>query len=118
MFKVWNIPFCKVTRSGEPVTPLTDAAHGKRPYERILLARRRTQQCNNIEIPDGLVLCSIPSGIHSHKPPLTDTLKGYVPPHPNCLEIFARSLVPGWTSYGLEVLKLQHSFLYHINKSF
>lgn len=31
---------------------------------------------------------------------------------PKCLELFARYLLPDYTSYGLEVLKFQHQFLY------
>lgn len=29
-----------------------------------------------------------------------------------CIEVFARYLVPGWTSVGNEVLKLQHESFY------
>lgn len=36
----------------------------------------------------------------------------YLPPTPKCLELFARYLLPNWTSYGLEALKFQHQFLY------
>ncbi|XP_068220515.1 uncharacterized protein Mettl4 isoform X2 [Palaemon carinicauda] len=61
----------KVTRGGEPVTPLCIQAHGKLPYERILLARKRGLNSSRASIPDGRVLFSIPSGLHSHKPPLT-----------------------------------------------
>ncbi|KAK7073384.1 Methyltransferase-like protein 4 [Halocaridina rubra] len=102
----------KVTKAGEPVTSLSSASYGKRSYERILLARRDGQRNHNVIIPDGLLLCSIPSGIHSHKPPLADVLQAFQVPQSSCLELFARSLVPGWTCYGLEVLKLQDSFLF------
>ncbi|XP_066986302.1 N(6)-adenine-specific methyltransferase METTL4 isoform X2 [Macrobrachium rosenbergii] len=103
----------KLTRGGEPVTPLCMQAHGKLPYERILLARKRGLNgcCRNLH--DGRVICSVPSGLHSHKPPLTEILKDYITPRARCMEIFARYLTPGWTSYGLEVLKLQHSFLFY-----
>ena len=43
---------------------------------------------------------------------LTELLKRFLAPEPRCLELFARSLVPGWTSIGLEVLRLQHSYLF------
>lgn len=36
----------------------------------------------------------------------------YLPSTPKCLELFARYLLPNWTSYGLETLKFQHQFLY------
>jgi hypothetical protein len=32
------------------------------------------------------------------------------------MEIFARYLLPDWTSWGLEVLKFQHLSLYSINE--
>lgn len=39
-------------------------------------------------------------------------MKDYLPNEPRCLEIFARYLLPKWTSWGLEVLKFQHLSLY------
>jgi hypothetical protein len=42
----------------------------------------------------------------------TDVLAPYLPTKPRCMEIFARYLLPGWTSWGCEVLKLQHLSLY------
>ncbi|XP_076062189.1 methyltransferase like 4 isoform X2 [Oratosquilla oratoria] len=186
----------KVTKAGDPVTKV-QGNHGKRPYERILFARRkhgvncrrkvknnvgkihqnsessvhRSEDCNQVcvehmnfsshdnqvptqvdcasdykeilehskidskvqeeslcskkgtysnvccgevenasdqVIPDELVLVSVPSGIHSHKPPLYECIKPYLSNEPRCLELFARYLQPGWTSVGLEVLRLQH----------
>lgn len=41
-------------------------------------------------------------------------MKKYLPNEPKCLEIFARYLLPEWTSWGLEVLKFQHLSLYAI----
>ena len=32
-----------------------------------------------------------------------DLLSPYLPDSPNCLELFARNLWPGWTSWGNEV---------------
>lgn len=57
----------QVTKGGEPVTPFA-ASHGKRPYERLLIASNFEKDKDTI--PDGLVICSVPSGVHSHKPPL------------------------------------------------
>lgn len=37
-----------------------------------------------------------------------EVLKSYIGAEANCLELFARSLQPGWTSWGNEVLKFQH----------
>lgn len=38
-----------------------------------------------------------------------EVLKPYIPADGKCLELFARSLQPGWTSWGNEVLKFQHT---------
>lgn len=38
----------------------------------------------------------------------TEVLKDYIKPDGECLELFARNLQPGWTSWGNEVLKFQH----------
>lgn len=43
-----------------------------------------------------------------------EIIKEYLPDEPKCLEIFARYLLPGWTSWGLEILKFQHLSLYEI----
>lgn len=43
-----------------------------------------------------------------------EIIKDYLPNEPKCLEIFARYLLPGWTSWGLEILKFQHLLLYEI----
>jgi len=96
-----------------------------------------------VNIPDGKLVISVPSAVHSHKPPLTgvyfkwkvyydfathtaskvkikillkflEIIKEYLPNEPKCLEIFARYLLPGWTSWGLEILKFQHLSLYEI----
>jgi len=60
------------------------------------------------------VILSVPSSINSHKPPLIDVLSKHFELGLNqkCLELFARYLVPGFTSFGNEVIKLQHSSLY------
>lgn len=38
-----------------------------------------------------------------------EVLKPYLGAEAKCLELFARSLLPGWTSWGNEVLKFQHT---------
>lgn len=40
---------------------------------------------------------------------LSEMLKNFLPDEPSCLEIFARSLIPDWTSWGNETIKYQHS---------
>jgi len=36
-----------------------------------------------------------------------DILASYLPENPQCLELFARNLLPGWTSWGNEVFICQ-----------
>lgn len=96
----------KVTRSGEPVTPL-DPRQSKLPYERILLVERVPS--DPVVKSDGRVIISVPSAIHSHKPPLDEILSdlGLLKNRGKRLELFARYLMPNWTSFGNQVLKLQ-----------
>lgn len=101
----------KVTQKGELVFPL-DSPH-KKPYEALLLGRvcansddtTRSELC---EIPDQRLIISVPSALHSQKPALSAVLKPYIRPNAKCLEMFARSLQPDWTSWGNEVIKFQH----------
>ncbi|XP_060605650.1 N(6)-adenine-specific methyltransferase METTL4-like [Ruditapes philippinarum] len=59
-------------------------------------------------ITDNKVIISVPCSLHSKKPPLTEVLRPYLPNDPKCMELFARNLLPGWTSWGNEVLLHQH----------
>lgn len=114
IFPNWNVTFVakwywvKVTTKFEPVCNFSEPP-GKQPYEKLIFAHRKRSLPSPI---DGKLLVSVPSAIHSHKPPLVDILKDFLPENPECLEIFARYLLPGWTSYGNEVLKLQHQCLF------
>ncbi|XP_069784434.1 N(6)-adenine-specific methyltransferase METTL4 [Narcine bancroftii] len=109
---VWH--WVKVTRRGEFVVPL-DSLH-KKPYEILVVGRYRggpAQQgrddCSGYAaVPDHKLIVSVPCTLHSHKPPLGEVLKGLARPHAECLELFARNLQPGWTSWGNEVLRFQH----------
>lgn len=103
----------KITTSGEFVFPL-DSEH-KKPYEVMVLGRYSSNtdksegSSPSISIEDHRLIVSIPSTLHSQKPCLSDVLKPYIRPTGKCLELFARNLHPGWTSWGNEVLKFQHS---------
>ncbi|NXW28872.1 METL4 protein, partial [Phaetusa simplex] len=103
----------KITRAGEFVLPL-DSLH-KKPYEVLVLGRvqedvkealRKPEDV--LPIPEHKLIVSIPCSLHSHKPPLTAVLAEFIKPDVECLELFARNLQPGWTSWGNEVLKFQH----------
>ncbi|KAL1501411.1 hypothetical protein ABEB36_006735 [Hypothenemus hampei] len=104
----------KVTINGEPICDFSRPP-GKQPFEQILIAKKGGE--NELIPTDGKLIVSIPSAIHSHKPPLIEVLKPFLPDNPSCLEVFARYLLPNWTSYGNEVLKFQHESFYLINNN-
>jgi len=109
----WNLQYVaawhwlKVTDSGEMVVPI-DSVH-KKPFETLIIgvpvgtlddsAVRRLQAHKTI--------ISSPS-VHSRKPILEDLFKEFLPENAKCLELFARGLLPGWTSWGNEVVKFQN----------
>nr|XP_006634415.2 PREDICTED: methyltransferase-like protein 4 isoform X1 [Lepisosteus oculatus] len=113
----------KITNSGEYVFPL-DSPH-KKPYEILVLGRYsggkesslRSSEKQEIPVPDQKLIVSVPSTLHSHKPSLADVLKEYVDPAAKCLELFARNLQPGWTSWGNEVLKFQHLSYFNVEET-
>lgn len=123
----------KVADDGRPVSPL-DVAH-RRPYESLLLccpaalpmplaapaggcppgAEPPAAQTGGQAVappagfrlpPVQLVLAAVPAQ-HSRKPHLGPLLAPHLPPQPRCLEMFARELAAGWTSWGNEVLHFQ-----------
>ncbi|NXO28295.1 METL4 protein, partial [Cisticola juncidis] len=103
----------KITTAGEFVLPL-DSLH-KKPYEVLVLGRVQADVKEAIRksegvlpIPEHQLIVSIPCSLHSHKPPLAAVLAEFIKPDVECLELFARNLQPGWTSWGNEVLKFQH----------
>ncbi|XP_019897230.3 N(6)-adenine-specific methyltransferase METTL4 [Esox lucius] len=110
----------KVTNSGKYVFPL-DSPH-KKPYEVLVLGRyrgsgddsHRSRGNTELSMEDQRVIVSVPSALHSHKPSLSDVLKPYAGADADCLELFARSLQPGWTSWGNEVIKFQHVSYYTV----
>ncbi|XP_044006093.1 N(6)-adenine-specific methyltransferase METTL4 [Aphidius gifuensis] len=104
----------KVTQLGDPICDF-NYKMGKQPYELLIFGAR--VENNDVKIPDQWLLVSVPSSVHSHKPPLTEIMEPYLPKNPNCLEIFARYLLPRWTSWGLEVLKFQNMMLYNSIKN-
>ncbi|KAI4478900.1 PREDICTED: methyltransferase-like protein 4 [Polistes canadensis] len=116
IFPSWGVTYkakwywVKVTQMGNTICNFTSTP-GKQPYELIILG---CASDINVNIPDGKLIISVPSAVHSHKPPLIEVIKEYLPSEPKCLEIFARYLLPGWTSWGLEVLKFQDLSLYTI----
>ena len=103
-FRYW----LKIDARGNPVSHLD--CHHRRPYERIYITTHISSQLDATEhIPQDLVIISQREQ-HSRKPAihalLQELLVGRDAPV-RCLEMFARELVPGWTSWGNEVLKFQ-----------
>ncbi|ESN92997.1 hypothetical protein HELRODRAFT_69400, partial [Helobdella robusta] len=120
LFPSWNLQFVatwywlKVTKKLTPVYPLllstSSTKHPKKPYELLMLGRFRLEKYHlmsnsNIDckIQDRMVIISVPSAIHSHKPYLREVFKDHLPEDAKCLELFARNLQSGWTSWGNEV---------------
>ncbi|XP_053673391.1 N(6)-adenine-specific methyltransferase METTL4 [Anopheles nili] len=108
---VWY--WIKITKAGQPVCKFNEPKQ-KQPYERIYIGLPAASAMANT-FPRELFLYSVPSTLHSHKPPLQDFFTSkFIPKSANCLELFARSLYSGCTSYGMEVLKLQNKRLYEL----
>ena len=101
----------KLTTTLEPIFPF-DSPH-KRPYETVLLGCNCVHYghtCKHTGIPERFNIFSVPCSIHSFKPPLHNVLKHFLKTFKDlkCLEMFARNLLPGWTSWGNEVVKHQN----------
>ena len=98
-----------MTKYGELICDFS--AH-KNPYEILIIAT--TNNCDRWNnVPDDKVVISVPSGIHSHKPPLDAVINNCFPGI-SCdsrLELFARYLQPSWVSVGNQASKLNHSIL-------
>jgi len=125
--KVATWYWLKVTDHGDPVTAL-DSLH-RFPYEPLILARRMEPEdeaappagrqhsehrscCPGTSPPPSMRVFVSPPGCHSRKPRLgallSDFLGAPAGGHgPRLLEMFARELEAGWTSWGNEVLKFQ-----------
>ncbi len=113
LFGQWGIElveewvWLKITSGGEPVTAIDGV--WRRPYEVLLLGRRRSssseQPRSQSEVTRRIIL-AVPD-LHSRKPNLSELFQPLLPSEPICLEIFARNLTTGWTSWGDEVLKFQ-----------
>lgn len=126
-FATWGVQqeatcfWLKLTRHGKLVSEFSS---GKQPYEVLVVGRGKEDKdeeserskAAEIRIPDGLVICSVPSAIHSHKPPLTEVLERLACPTKtggteaakamvgslHKLELFGRCLLPGWQTIGLQ----------------
>ncbi|KAK4352011.1 hypothetical protein RND71_027529 [Anisodus tanguticus] len=127
LFPKWGVTYAasfywlKVKANGM-MTGELDLFH-HRPYECLLLGYcdgKDTHSRNLTRlnlIPDNQVVISFP-GDYSRKPPIGDLLLDYVPGSrpARCIELFAREMIAGWSSWGNEPLHFQDS-RYFVSKT-
>ncbi|XP_043709424.1 methyltransferase-like protein 2 isoform X2 [Telopea speciosissima] len=120
LFPMWGVRYTaifywlKVKVDGSLISDLDLFHH--RPYECLLLGYSDREGVDTDHhstfkpIHGNQVIISIP-GDYSRKPPIGKLLLDYVPgPKPaRCIELFARELLDGWTSWGNEPLHFQES---------
>ncbi|XP_045537380.1 N(6)-adenine-specific methyltransferase METTL4 [Papilio machaon] len=116
IFPNWGVEYVttwywlKVTRDLKPLCEFNTGCK-KQPYERLIIGKVGDVK----NIPEENLIVSVPSALHSHKPPLLDILSSYIAPEkPQALELFARYLLPNTTSIGYEPLKWQHISLFEV----
>lgn len=113
LFEAWNVGlveewiWVKVTTKGEPMFDIDGLM--RKPFEVLLLGRAAPNGWTKMEhtrSPRKKVIAAVPD-VHSRKPCLKELLEPYMPDvrEYGALEIFARNLVTGWTSWGNEVIK-------------
>lgn len=108
IFDIWGLQleqewlWLKTTVSGEPVTPID--ALWRKPYEVLLLGRKRRFQQQAPQPVERKVLLSVPD-LHSRKPCLKELVEPLFFEDYRALEVFARHLVAGWWSWGDECVK-------------
>lgn len=113
LFETWNVGlmeewmWIKTTTKGEPMFDIDDPM--RKPYEVLLLGRAAPNAWTTMThapTPKKRVIAAVPD-IHSRKPCLKQMLELYMPDPTDysALEVFARYLVTGWSSWGNEVLK-------------
>ncbi|KAF9620250.1 hypothetical protein IFM89_010985 [Coptis chinensis] len=130
LFPTWGVSYkavvywLKVKVDGSLISELDLFHH--RPYECLLLGYRHgkgmdSEPLTTKSLPENQVIISVP-GDYSRKPPIggilnlhfsvvRELLLDYAPgPKPaRCIELFARELLAGCTSWGNEPLHFQHS---------
>ncbi|KAA8537665.1 hypothetical protein F0562_027345 [Nyssa sinensis] len=120
LFVKWGVKYVatfywlKVKADGSLISELDIFHH--RPYECLLLGycHGEVMDCKHFSrfksMQDNQVVISIP-GDYSRKPPLGELLLEYVPglKPARCIELFAREMIAGWTSWGNEPLHFQEA---------
>ena len=109
----------KTTTSGEPTSALDSL--WKKPYEVLLLGRKRRKgaAATRDEVNPAVkrkVMIGVPD-LHSRKPCLKKLIESLLPDADasTALEVFARHLVSGWTSWGDECIKYNWEGYWHHN---
>lgn len=111
-FEQWGLEiieewvWVKVTAFGDPICVVDSS--WKKPYEILLLGRRRTTDIRKTNDPKRRIIMAVPD-LHSRKPNLRELLEPMLPPKYHALEIFSRNLTAEWWAWGDEVLKFQHA---------
>ncbi|XP_076954746.1 methyltransferase-like protein 2 [Bidens hawaiensis] len=120
LFPKWGVEYMttyywlKVKADGSLISELDLFHH--RPYECLIIGYcygkdEDSEYITTLKsIPNHQVFISIP-GDYSRKPPIGEMLREYIPglEPARCLELFARELLGGWTSWGNEPLRFQDS---------
>lgn len=120
LFPAWGVRYVassywlKVKADGSLINDLDLFHH--RPYECLLLGQCHREamdskcQSESKPVQDNQIIISIP-GDYSRKPPVGGLLLDYVPGFKpaRCIELFAREMISGWTSWGNEPLHFQGS---------
>ncbi|KAK2994790.1 hypothetical protein RJ640_021022 [Escallonia rubra] len=120
LFPAWGVKYeatlywLKVKADGSLISELDLFHH--RPYECLLIGYCdgdiAYSKCLSRLRPvlHDQVFISVP-GDYSRKPPVGELLWEYAPgpKPPRCLELFAREMIAGWTSWGNEPLRFQDS---------
>ena len=87
---------------------ITEFSNHKQPYEVCFLGQVSSSSGQlDLKISDNLVIISVPSAFHSHKPPLDNLIQlifeekeDFEWDRMKKLEVFGRSLLPGWKTIG------------------
>lgn len=120
LFPRWSLVHCntwywaKVDEGGKWQGDLH--SQHRKPFEPLYLGHLPCSRSSSTPETDDLVIFSTPSAQHSRKPPIASLLvqelftPGSLPPQ--CLELFARNLVPGWLVAGNEPLAHQASTMF------
>lgn len=108
---IHKITWLKLNTQGNLISDINDEDK-KQPYEVLFVACHCNTAKDFKEIRKLDFILSVPSVIHSHKPPIIDLFRHLLPTNPKSLELFARYLQSDFTSIGLEVLKLMDTRLY------